>query len=84
MKPKPIGELPSSLTCVRDTIHAARAWQPRDRGEDPRKVSRMLRAEADGLDRQAGFADDEGNRALACKCRAKAVSLRLRADSSPV
>jgi hypothetical protein len=65
-------------------IHAARARQPRDRGEDQRKVARSLRAEADGLDRQAGLADDEGNRALACKCRAKAASLRLRADSSPV
>ena len=68
---------------VNDTIAKARAWKPYDAGRlDVRKVTLRFIRQAEGLERQAQFARDEGNLAKARECLAHAAGLRIEAQSA--
>lgn len=70
---------------ITQTLNRARAWKPCSANRcDVRRVAVRMHRQADGLERQAGFARDEGNDKLARECLAHAARLRREADSSPV
>jgi hypothetical protein len=67
---------------ITDTMRKARAWKDPYSRPDPRKVAQRMRMQADGLERQAGFARDEGNMRKSRECLAHAARLRIEAQSA--
>ena len=77
-----IGEAPARIRTgqISATVKACRAYRPANRETDLRKQAAELRLTADGFDRQATFADDEGKPSVAARARAESARLRAVAD----
>jgi len=62
-----------------DTLRKARAFKGHWGKPNPRKVAEAYTLTADGLERQAGYAMEEGNSIKAAQCRARAANYRALA-----